>query len=80
MKPTPLIPIEVTHTSTDTITRKIYNVTYDGEPYIYIDFYNGDDKIVDTILRDVYGNNIDNADVLQEIVYVIDQQLSHNNE
>jgi hypothetical protein len=77
MKTSPLTDIKVTLTSTDTITRKIYNVTYDGDTYTYIDYYS-DGVIVDTIVRDEYGNNIDNAEVLQEIIYVIDQQIQDN--
>ena len=77
MKTSPLADIKVTLTSTDVVTRKLYSVTYDGDTYTYIDYYS-DGVIVDTIVRDEYGNNIDNAEVLQEIIYVIDQQIQDN--
>lgn len=78
MKQQPMPTIELMSRSKDTVVREIYNVIHDGEPYILIDFLNDKGEAIDTIVRDEYGNNIDNPEVFQEIIAFVDKLNESN--
>jgi len=49
------------------ITTETYEVEKDGQKYIYIDYLNDSGKVIDSILRDENGNNVDNMTLMEEI-------------
>lgn len=60
--------INIISKTSDTVQREIYEVQFNGETYSYIDYLNPENSnIVDTIVRDVYGNNIDNPEIVHEL-------------
>jgi hypothetical protein len=58
--------INIVSKASDTVQREIYEVQFNKETYTYMDYIQ-EGSIVDSIVRDVYGNNIDNPEILHEL-------------
>lgn len=58
----------------ETMIRKIYSgIEYEGEKYILIDLLNENGRVMDSTVRDEYGNEIDDPDVYSAIDKIIDE-------
>lgn len=59
----------------DTVHREIYEISYQGETYTYIDSRNpktGD--ILETSVQDLYGNFINDLEIVQNLIYWVSEK------
>jgi hypothetical protein len=67
--------MELLSSETQVVTTETHKVKYEGEEYTLI-WYNkpNSNKIIDTVLRDKQGNNVDDPLILEEIErFVLEQ-------
>lgn len=59
--------------SESTVTTKTFEIDYDGEKIIYIEYLNDKGKVIDCNLRDENGDEVDGSIYLEEIQDFIDK-------
>lgn len=60
--------------TTETITRKIYSdIEVDGEKYILIDMLNENGRVIDSVLRNENGYDIDDPVIMEAVEEIVDK-------
>lgn len=59
--------------SESTVTTKTFEIDYDGEKVVYIEYLNDKGKVIDCNLRDENGGEVDNSIYLEEIQDFVDK-------
>jgi hypothetical protein len=65
--------MELLNTQRQDIKKVSYTVKHDDKEYILIDYFEGG-KVIDTILRDKDGNNIEEPGLFEEISNYLDTE------
>lgn len=56
----------------ESITRTVYNIDYNGTNYYLSDLTGENDFVIDTYVKNVYGNLIEDPEIVQTLIDFID--------
>jgi hypothetical protein len=67
-------PMELLNRTEQDIKKVSYTVKHNNKEYILIDFFEGG-KVIDTILRDKDGNNVEEPGIFEEMTNFLDEAI-----